>query len=350
MTNVNETEGRNGWSVMGTITRLWKKITQPSHRQSSRPEQRVTDRDIEAARQVNLVSLIESLGHKPTWHGSRKAMYSSPLREEKTPSFGVSYYKGRWTWKDWGSGESGDVITFVEEYYGIDFLDAVRKLTNFNASLPSTPPSQQQKSTAYDDDKIVWVRTLHKERMSLSTPKDRAIIKRYFEERGVRHYEEMACVMYTNFKDKKSFVGIPMPYANNLIGLECREIGGTDRKTLGHKSIWTLRRQSQRLFVAESILDALAAEIVLADGTLNLCSLNGVGNVDKIKNVLSALRPKEVMFALDNDDPGRIAQQDAMKIATRYCKNVIALDHHVRAGVKDMHKLLTRQPAKVRAQ
>lgn len=337
------TEGSGG--LMRAITRLWHRITraQPT-RQSSRAHHRVTDRDIEAARQVNLVALIESLGFKATWHGSEKAMFSSPLRSEHNPSFGVSYYKGRWTWKDWGSGESGDVIKFVELFYGVCFLDAVKKLGN-SVDIPSAPP--QQKPTLYDTDKVSWVRNLHKERMILMTSGDRATIRRYFEERGVRHYEKMACVMYTHFKEKKNFVAIPMPYTENLKGLECREIGGTDRKTFGHKTLWVLRRPSPLVLVAESILDALASEIILNDNTLTLCSLNGVGNAEKVGDVLSMLKPRKTLFALDNDEPGRAAQRTAMKIAARSCDNVIALDHHVKAGVKDMHRLLiTRQPAR----
>ncbi|MFA5183163.1 MAG: CHC2 zinc finger domain-containing protein [Syntrophales bacterium] len=335
------TEGSGG--LMGLITRLWKRITQPPTRQSSRSH-RVTDRNIEAARRVNLVTLIESLGYKATWHGSEKAMFSSPLREENNPSFSVSYYKGRWTWKDWGSGESGDVIKFVKLYYGIGFLEAVKKLTNGVSYATSMPPPQ--KSNSHDYDKVEWVRNLHKERMTLMTSGDRATIRRYFEEQGVRLYDEMACVMYTHFKEKKSYVAIPITHADNLKGLECREIGGTARKTLGHKTLWVLRRQSSRIMVAESILDALASEIILNDDTLTLCSLNGVGNAEKIGDVLSMLKPREILFALDNDEPGRAAQRTATKIAARYCDRVIALDHHVKAGVKDMHKLITRQPAR----
>ena len=334
------TSERSG-GLMGAINRLWRRITRPQPtRQSRRPYQRVTDKDIEAARQVNLIALIESLGHKATRTGSVKAMFSSPLRSEKSPSFAVSYYKGRWTWKDWGSGESGDVIKFVELFYGVGFLDAVTKLNN-TVSIPSTHP-QQNKSTLYETDKVSWVRNLHKERMILMTPGDRSTIRRYFEEQGVKCYDEMACVRYTQFKEQKKYIAIPMPYPDNLKGLECREIGGTDRKTLGHKTLWVLRRQSSRVLVAESILDAMSSEIVLNDNTLTLCSLNGVGNAEKIGEVLAMLKPGETLFALDNDAPGQAAQKTAMKIAERYCNKVNALDQHIKAGVKDMHKLITR--------
>ncbi|MEI7637045.1 MAG: CHC2 zinc finger domain-containing protein [Syntrophus sp. (in: bacteria)] len=320
------------------IRKIWKRLTIREPRRQAVLRMRVTDRDIEAARRVNLIVLIESLGYKPTQSRGEKAMFFSPLRKETKPSFSVSYYNGRWTWKDWGTGEHGDTISFIQQYHGLDFLDAVRKLNNSVSSSP--PPPQHQKLTAYDTDKVSWVRNLHKERTSIMTTGDRASIKRYFLERGVRHYDEMSCIVYDNFKEKKRFVGIPMPCPLDMKGLECREICGSSRQTLGHKCLWMLRRQSPRIVVTESILDALAAEIVLDDYSLTLCSINGVGGVEKLGSLLEALKPQETLFALDNDEPGRFAQQTAMEIAARYCDKVSALDHCIKAGVKDMHKLL----------
>ena len=326
--------------MLEKINRLWQIMTRPNPRQHRRAKERISDREIEEARRVNLAHLIESLGHKPRWFSAEKAMFSSPLREEKTPSFTVSYYKGRWGWKDWGTSESGDTIAFVQAYYGLGFIEAVRKLSGgTNLSVPSSAPAPSARSE-YDEDKIKFVRKLHSDRMSLMSPKEHRIVRLYFEDKKVIFYPEIAVVMYHSFKDKKSFVGIPMPHARCIKGLECREIGGTDRKTLGDTTLWYLGRKSSKVLVTESILDALAGEIVLSDSTVSLMSINGVGNVGKLDGVLAKLRPKEVLLALDNDAPGREAQIAAVQIASRYADRVIQVDHHIRAGVKDLHKLL----------
>ena len=333
------TERRNG-GLLGMINRLWQKMSRPKPRQHRRAKERISDREVEAARRVNLAHLIESLGYKPRWFSAEKAMFSSPLRVEKTPSFTVSYYKGRWGWKDWGTGDSGDAISFAQAYYGLSFIEAVRKLNGgFSFNVPSSAPAPSARSE-YDEDKIKFVRKLHSDRTALMSEKERRIIRLYFEDKEVTLYPEMAVVMYHSFKDKKSFVAIPMPHARCIKGLECREIGGTDRKTLGNKTLWYLGRKSSRVLVTESILDALAGEIVLSDDTLSLLSINGVGNVGKLDGVLAKLRPKEVLLALDNDNPGREAQATAVQIASRYADRVIEVDHHIRAGVKDLHKLL----------
>ena len=45
-----------------------------------------------------------------------------PFHNEKTPSFSVD--EGRQTYKCFGCGEGGDVISFVEKYYNLDFMEA----------------------------------------------------------------------------------------------------------------------------------------------------------------------------------------------------------------------------------
>ena len=57
------------------------------------------------------------------------ALYQArcPFHEERTPSFTVDPRRG--TWHCWGAcGEGGDVISFVERFDGVSFMDAVRLL------------------------------------------------------------------------------------------------------------------------------------------------------------------------------------------------------------------------------
>lgn len=57
-----------------------------------------------------------------------------PFHNEKTPSFKI--YKNNTRYHCFGCGESGDVITFVMKYFGIDFKTAVTRLSyDFNLGL-----------------------------------------------------------------------------------------------------------------------------------------------------------------------------------------------------------------------
>ena len=49
-----------------------------------------------------------------------------PFHNEKTPSFSVD--EGRQTYKCFGCGEGGDVISFVQKYYSLDFMEAMELL------------------------------------------------------------------------------------------------------------------------------------------------------------------------------------------------------------------------------
>jgi len=90
--------------------------------------------EIERLKRIDLIAFLESMGFRPSWRSGEKAMFFSPLREENNPSFYVQRSDGYWTWKDWGTGESGDIINFVELYYGINFTEAVRRLDSLQTA------------------------------------------------------------------------------------------------------------------------------------------------------------------------------------------------------------------------
>ena len=78
------------------------------------------------AKQIDLPDLLARLGHHPVKvrKGGRELWYTSPFREERTPSFHTSYLGGKWIWKDFGD-TGGTVIDFVMRYEGISFKQAL---------------------------------------------------------------------------------------------------------------------------------------------------------------------------------------------------------------------------------
>jgi len=67
---------------------------------------------------------------------NRAGFCRSPFAaNDKTPSLKV--YDGDRGWHDFSSGKGGDVISFVQEYFNLSFLDAVKKLNDdFRLGLP----------------------------------------------------------------------------------------------------------------------------------------------------------------------------------------------------------------------
>lgn len=297
--------------------------------------------EIERLKRIDLISYLESMGFRPDWRRGDKAMFYSPLRHEKNPSFYVQRGSdGFWYWKDWGMGDGGDIIKLVMLYYDTDFKEAIRKL-DASPSVLYTPLPGVSKGEARADS-VNWVREVYR-KGSLMDSKKMEMVRDYFLKRGVRYYSEMKCILVTDRKENKLYVGIPIPFPLKMRGLELREIDGNSRKTWGKKTLWLLKRDISRFLVTESVLDALAGEIILMDEKISLCSLNGVGNVFQLDALFSQYTPWLVILALDADDAGERATDEAIKIAERHSVTVIRFNEHIKAGVKDLHKLLMKK-------
>ena len=91
---------------------------------------------------VDIVEVIgEAVQLKP-----RGANYVGlcPFHTEKTPSFTVSPSKGIYTC--FGCGKKGNVFTFMKDYYGMEFGEALKELARrYNVELPQYRQTKKQK-------------------------------------------------------------------------------------------------------------------------------------------------------------------------------------------------------------
>ncbi len=87
-----------------------------------------TDGDKVRVQQIDLAAFIEDrLGLAPKSKAGGRVTFCSPFREEREPSFTVSYYHGKWRWRDWGGADDdhGDIIALVERLWKVDFKEAM---------------------------------------------------------------------------------------------------------------------------------------------------------------------------------------------------------------------------------
>lgn len=69
---------------------------------------------------------------------------SCPFHNEKTPSLRV--YCNDTKWHCFGCGAGGDVISFVQKYFGLDFLGALERIDqDFGLGLPGQKPTLRNK-------------------------------------------------------------------------------------------------------------------------------------------------------------------------------------------------------------
>lgn len=92
--------------------------------------------------QIPLDRAIQLYAGQRPQHGK----YLCPFHPDRHPSLSV---KGT-GWRCWSCGEHGDVIDFTRKYYGLDFRDAVTKLSeDFGLSAPEW--SSRQSGTVRAD-------------------------------------------------------------------------------------------------------------------------------------------------------------------------------------------------------
>lgn len=313
------------------------------------------------ARQVDLIEYLQAHGHEPVYIRRQKGTFHSPLREDRNPSFSVTYKDDAWKWVDFGTGQHGDGIDLLMKLHAIDFQSAVTVLLK----RPVEPVSQHLTTSPY----VMTPRTVRriyfkwKDQM---TAEQEFMIRQYFLSRQLAFPEGLGLIYIERQVNHAGltlpFVGIPCPSGQPrlMTSLECRALDDQSldkqsrRRTLGDKALWVVRRPASGILVTESILDCLAGNQLLQNRT-SLCALNSTNNIDRLVPCLEQLRPTTVYLALDHDtqpqsahtDPGPAAQQRATQQLVEAGFRVVEVRHHVHAGVKDLHKLLCRNPAPI---
>jgi hypothetical protein len=320
------------------------------------------------ARQVDLIAYLHTHGHQPASARKSTALFHSPLRDDRHPSFSVFYKDGAWKWIDYGAGEHGDGIDLVMQLRGVDFQTAVNELLGRWQDTPIAPALENPRHS-YSRREI---RRLYQSYRAAMTPEYHFCLQHYFLQREIAYPDGLGLVYLTlrvhGDGTRVPYVGIPVPspQPHLMTGIECRALDDQTidkqyaRRTLGDKTLWIVRRPTSSMLVTESILDCLAGNQLLQNRT-SLCALNSVNNIDQLVPCMQQLRPVTIYLALDNDPdrtssqstnrkrspPGPAAQQKAADALGRAGFRVVEVQHHREAGVKDLHKLLRRDASPI---
>lgn len=320
------------------------------------------------ARQVDLIAYLHTHGHQHASARNTKALFHSPLREDRHPSFSVFYKDGTWKWIDYGTGDHGDGIDLVMQLKNVEFQTAVNELLGRWQDTPI--------DTALDNPRRTYsrraIRRLYESYRVAMTPEYQFCLQQYFLQRDIAFPEGLGLVYLTlcvhGDGTRIPYVGIPVPSPQPrlMTGLECRALEDQTldkhyaKRTLGEKTLWIVRRPSSSILVTESILDCLAGNQLLQNRT-SLCALNSINNIDQLVPCMQQLRPSTIYLALDNDPerrtapsttarrspPGPAAQQKATHALVRAGFRVVEVQQHREAGVKDLHKLLKRDASPI---
>lgn len=126
-----------------------------------------------------------------------------PFHGEKTPSFSVNPEKG--IFKCFGCGKGGNLITFVKEYDKVDFVGALRILSDFSGieleGGRSSSQNYQKKKTYYDI--LAWIARMYQGELA-GSPAQEYLLSRKVTRDAVEHFQLGFAPPENSFPEKKA--------------------------------------------------------------------------------------------------------------------------------------------------
>ncbi|MFD0763235.1 toprim domain-containing protein [Mucilaginibacter lutimaris] len=259
-------------------------------------------------RQMDLVSLLEKLGHEPTARKKNDTdwWYLSPLRNERTASFHVNRVDNEWY--DFGLMAGGNPVDFLLRYYDCSVAEMlVRMNENFGRQRVQAfePGLQSERPRDHDHLVIRFVKSLY------AYP-----LKNYLHERSIP-----VAVADNYCKEVVYEIGggryYGLGFANDMGGWEIRN--KNYKQSASPKDITTIRFGSDRVQVFEGFMDFLSYQTLHPyeePGKTDFVVLNGAGMFDRALPFLR--RHEEVGLWLDRDVTGQAYTKYALSLGSNF--------------------------------
>lgn len=290
--------------------------------------------NIKQAKTIQIISILDKLGHQPTKITTRAYWYKSPFREENTASFKVNIAKNLWI--DYGTGIGGDIISFAQEYLkhtgeNHTIPDALRWLKNLSGSGAFIQPID----TPYpqEGDVTLVLRKVEK----LSHP---ALIK-YLEKRRITYSlasKYLKQVYVFNKESGKTFFALGLK--NEDDGYELRNPGL--KSCIGPKTVTIIQKekpQPYNLHIFEGMMDFLSAmERNQIEEFDDVAILNSLSCLEALTPYIKNYGYKIAFTWTDNDTAGLKAK----KALGDFCNTEENLTHKpmnkIYYGYKDVNE------------
>lgn len=289
--------------------------------------------NIDQAKAITIVEILSRLGIQPKRITASKALYLSPVRNEKTPSFWVDTKTNRW--HDYGDGRGGDVVDLASAYLQFTreahtVSDALRWIRNMGVGSYEIVPIYRPIDQLVNDNGSLLLKS--------KKPVQHVGLIHYLGNRGIqlavarRYLKELRV---HNTRTNKYFTALG--FANEDGGFELRNSffkGGLRPKAISFVRGRVPKPEGIHLF--EGFMDYLSA----------ICQLRGNGFADDaiILNSLSCLKQAipyiqnygyRVAYSwMDHDEAGA----KATALLTEFCQTQADLRHTPMNKVYAPHK------------
>lgn len=258
--------------------------------------------NIAAAKKIDLVEYLASLGFNPSKIRKADHWYLSPLRDERTASFKVDRKQN--VWYDHGLGKGGNFIDFAVSYHSCTVKELLEKLGG-NLSFHQQPVSPSISVSEEPLIKIISERNL----MSLS-------LLRYVRQRRVS--EEVArkyCREITFALHDKTYSAIG--FKNNDGGFELRN--QWFKGSSSPKAITGIENGSKELAVFEGFFNFLSHQSINPNSPISSSDfliLNSTSFFEKARPLME--QHDAIRLFLDRDKGGQRCTEQALSWSKKY--------------------------------
>lgn len=267
---------------------------------------------ISEAKAIDLVDYLSGLGYQPTKIRNADYWYSSPLRNEKTPSFKINRKLNRWY--DHGLGKGGNIIDFGIRFYGCSVGEFLQKI---NGDFSFHQPVSQQSEIRENESKII---ILESSKLT-SIP-----LLRYLEQRRIP-FEIAAqfCSQVRYELNDKIYYGIG--FKNDSGGYEIRN--PYFKASSSPKDITTIRNKAAEAVVFEGFTDFLSFKTIYKNQPIDKSDfviLNSVSFFEKARPFME--KHEGIRLYLDRDPAGEKCTRYALSISKKYLDDSCLYQHH----------------------
>jgi len=238
--------------------------------------------DLDKIRAIPIASFMVNIGHSIKSTTAANIFFDSPFRAEKTASFSV--WTKRNLWKDFGSGEGGDIIELAQRIWNVDFKEAIQRLNKQPYPI-----------------KVDTILKLAKVKLQLKKTvevvQNRALLN-YMKERNLQPNKLTGLVGEIYYlQNNKNYFGLA--FQNDLGGFEIRN--KYFKGSYGTKHLTTIKRGFDSITVFEGFIDLLSLlswEVLKSD----ILVLNSCAIAPKSIPIINQYQKAYLM--LDNDKTG----------------------------------------------
>lgn len=244
--------------------------------------------------------------------------YKMNLRNERTPSAFISLYKGKWHYKDFGSGDGGSVLDVIMSVTDMDFKEAL----SFACDTLGVVDRLKNEANKSYTDKMHAIRKLnarHEKQNQLPKSKITGVYDLetneaaigYLFQRGIVKIPKELKLIAGEFTSEdgsaKKVFGIGVMTATGGADIHfLRKLGNLKTLTLKNKDITASinNPNSNEAFIFESKFDYAAAFQQLDLRDKNIIIANSVSNAGKVVEFLRAQKIANACFFQQNDEAG----------------------------------------------